>query len=227
MAELSRCSAAAAMIVSMHESCDISLNIFESVGIRFTPDILCGLGWINASFSAPADNLVMIRPSNIRVRQGRKLRYRIASRQPPDSVAAVDFDGVARVLRSLVELVVDGNKTPLAYSVEISVGAICSSVDLVVQVPEDAAWGSEVVLRRVSAAGCDVALDEAPVRVIVGYNHEPVPEGRVFTAARAGDIPALTQALDDGCSTQESTQETGGVGFSVSRHGLTQCVCTV
>jgi hypothetical protein len=41
------------------------------------------------------------------------------------------------------------------------------------------------------------------VRVIVGFNHEPAPAGRVYAAAHVGDNLGLTQALDDGCSTQE------------------------
>jgi hypothetical protein len=76
-----------------------------------------------------------------------------------------------------------------------------------VLVPQDAAPGSQVLLRRVSVAGCDVTLGEVPVRVIVGFNHEPSTNGRVYAAAQIGNIPALIEALDDGCSTQEVHHE--------------------
>jgi hypothetical protein len=51
-----------------------------------------------------------------------------------------------------------------------------------------------------------VALGEAPVRVIIGFNHDPAPKGRVHAAAKAGDMYALMQALDDGCSADEADE---------------------
>jgi hypothetical protein len=122
------------------------------------------------------------------------------------------IQGVARDLRAEIELVSGGLPTPLDFSAALAAGdeVIGGCIDLVVSVPEDAA-GSEVILRRVNVAGCDVPLDKATVRVIVGFNHTPAPAGRVYAAAEAGDIPALTRALDDGCSTQETDDEVRNV----------------
>jgi hypothetical protein len=49
----------------------------------------------------------------------------------------------------------------------------------------------------------------AAVAAARGYNHSPTRAGRVTAAAKAGDILALMQTLDDGCS----TQEINGVSF--------------
>jgi hypothetical protein len=124
------------------------------------------------------------------------------------TIPGVDIDLIAAA--QLVVAHIYLGRVQLGYSVEVRPATTSDSyISIVVSIPSGTSDGSEVVLRRVSVAGCDVPLGEAPVRVIVGFNHEPAPAGRVNAAAQAGNIPALTQALDDGCS----TQETGGVSF--------------
>jgi hypothetical protein len=128
-------------------------------------------------------------------------------RQEPDSCAATSIEGVARVVHTEIELVSGGLARTLEFYVVFAAGGVApvGCVDLVVPV-RGSADGSEVVLRRVSVAGCDVTLGEAPVRVVIGFNHEPAPKGRLLAAAKSGDIPAMTLALDDGCSTQETDE---------------------
>jgi hypothetical protein len=213
MAELSRCAAVAAALESMHGSGETPLGVFEGDDIAFSSSGIedpSGVGRVNASISVLAHELIVTNPLRKRVQPGGEIRFRISSRvcQEPDSCAAESFKGVARVIRAQIEKIFGGVPTTLDFSVAVSAGgeAPGGCIDLVVTVPADAALGSEVVLRRVSVAGCDVALGKAPVRVIVGFNHEPVPVGRLYASALLGDIPALTQALDDGCSTQETDE---------------------
>jgi hypothetical protein len=125
------------------------------------------------------------------------------------TIPGVDVDIVATAQLVVARIFLGG--VELGYSIEVAPATTTSHgcISVVVPIPENTAEGSQFVLRRVSVAGYDVALGEAPVRVIVGFNHEPAPAGRVYAAAQAGDIPALTQALDDGCSTQEAD----GVSF--------------
>jgi hypothetical protein len=214
MGELSRCAAAAAALEIMHGSSEAIVDVFEGDDVVFSPsssEVPSDLGRVNASESIPAHELV-IQPLRKRVQAGGEIRFRITSRvrQEPASVscAAESFKGIARVIHAQIQQLLVGLSTALYYTVALAAGgeAPGSYVDLVVSVPEDAALGSQVVLRRVIVAGCDVALDMEPVRVIVGFNHAPAPAGRVFDAAQAGDIPSLTQALDDGCSTQEADE---------------------
>jgi hypothetical protein len=77
-----------------------------------------------------------------------------------------------------------------------------SGVLLSVPVPDSAPEGSRVVMTRVSIGDCSVALGEAPLQTIVGFNHSPETEGPVHAAAYAGDVAALTRLLEDGASTE-------------------------
>jgi hypothetical protein len=203
MAELSTVAAAAALQVSLL-STNVTLDYFESNDVGFTSGSQ-DLGRMDASVSVAAHDLVA-RPLRKRVQAGAEARFRITPRvhQESASCAAASIEGIARVVRAEFVLIVDGHARTLAFSVVLAASGETQvgSVDLVVAVPHDTALGSEVALHRVMVACCDVPLGEAPVS-IVGFNHEPAPAGRVYAAARAGDIPALTQALDDGCSTQE------------------------
>ena len=92
------------------------------------------------------------------------------------------------------------NKVPLAYDIVLS---STGNINVNAAIPFDAPLGSEVVLCRASVGGSDVPLGEVLSRVTVGYNHEESPEGPVTAAAKAGDIAALMQALDNGGSTEE------------------------
>ena len=91
-------------------------------------------------------------------------------------------------------------KVPLAYDVVLS---STSCINVSATIPSDAPLGSEVVLCRASVGGSDVPLGQVLPRVTLGYNHEEAPEGPVTAAAKAGDVPALMQALDNGGSTEE------------------------
>jgi hypothetical protein len=194
---------ATAMLQASLLSTNVSLDYIESNDVRFASGSQ-DLGRVGASVSVAA-HVLIIHPLRKRAQAGAEARFRITSRvrQEPDSCAAASVEGVARVLRAEIELVAGGLTRALEFSVALSAGgeAPGDCIYLVVAVPKDAALGSEVVLRRVRVAGCDVALGMEPVRVVVGFIHERTPEGQVFAAAQAGDIPALTQALDDGCST--------------------------
>ena len=57
-----------------------------------------------------------------------------------------------------------------------------------------------------SLAGHILPSDCLPVTLQVGYNHAPAPEGAVYAAAEAGDVPALQAALDAGGSTEEADE---------------------
>jgi hypothetical protein len=95
----------------------------------------------------------------------------------------------------------------------IEVGAPASNaahddcINIVVQIPADAEAGEEVVLQSASIAGSCVELGETCVKTVVGFNHAPeFVEGRLYFAAAADNIIALTEALDDGCSTHQMNE---------------------
>jgi hypothetical protein len=213
MAESSSCAGLAEELRYFLDSSRISIPVdhIENTDVLFTfgsEDQNPNLGRIDSSACMLACDLIIVRPIRKRTPLGREVVFRVAPlerQEGGDRTASIE--GVARVIRAHIELIIDDMKIDLAYSVTLSVDTHSRSgcVDLVVPVPSNAPNGSEVVLRRVSAADCDVTLpaDDAPVRVIVGFNHAPAPAGRVFAAAAAGNLPALTEALDDGCSTRE------------------------
>jgi hypothetical protein len=90
-------------------------------------------------------------------------------------------------------------KLAVTYEPSVAHGGVLLSVSA----PSSAPEGSRVVIRRACVAGCDVALGEAPLEVVVGFNHAPAPEGPVYAASKAGDAPALVRLLDGGSSTEE------------------------
>lgn len=63
---------------------------------------------------------------------------------------------------------------------------------------------ASVALQSLTVAGRPLTSDRLPAALPVGYNHIPAPEGAVYAAANAGDMPALQAALDDGGSTEEA-----------------------
>jgi hypothetical protein len=105
---------------------------------------------------------------------------------------------------------------PVAYEVSIAHDGVLISVTVPASAPE----GSRVVISRVSVAGCDVALGEAPLEVIVGFNHAPTPKGSVMAAAEAGDVPALMRLLDGGASTEEKVWVSGLIRVDLSDIGF-------
>jgi hypothetical protein len=106
---------------------------------------------------------------------------------------------VSAQLQQPGDLGVPPAQLPAAYEVSIAHGGVLMSVPVPASAPE----GSCVVISRVSIAGCDVALGEVPLEVIVGFNHAPAPEGPVIAAVEAGGVPALMRLLDGGASTEE------------------------
>jgi hypothetical protein len=91
---------------------------------------------------------------------------------------------------------------PVVYEPSVVHGSVLISV----VVPASAPEGSRVVISRVSVSGCDVALGEAPLEVVIGFNHASEPEGPVMAAAEAGDAPALMRLLEGGASTEEKDE---------------------
>ena len=69
---------------------------------------------------------------------------------------------------------------------------------------------ASVTLVSLSLAGRPLLCDCLPATLRVGYNHAPAPEGPVFAAAKAGDVPALLAAIEEGGSTEEADEVCGG-----------------
>jgi hypothetical protein len=95
---------------------------------------------------------------------------------------------------------------PVAYELSILHGGVLISAAIPASAPE----GSRVVISRVSVAGYDVALGEAPLEVIVGFNHDSAPQGPVIAAAGACNVQALNRLLEGGASTEETDRVGGG-----------------
>jgi hypothetical protein len=92
----------------------------------------------------------------------------------------IDFVALAQLVIAHIELSVRQN-TAVGYSVEVALTTTTHRcISIVAPIPSDTEDGTEVILRRVSVAGCDVPLGKAVVRVIVGFNHEPGLAGRLY-----------------------------------------------
>jgi hypothetical protein len=213
MTDLLSCNAATGMLRSVLCSVAVGIDHVENTDIEYSRDIVNvahmggNFGRVDASASVPAHDLVLIGPRNKRVEPGGTVTFHITTRvyQEPGPGVTVTFAGIARNVRAYITLGIQGNTKSVAYSVAVSA---CddrdSCIDVVALVPVDATRGSEIVLCSAFIANCGMALSiERVMRVIVGFNQEPTHEGRVCAATYAGDIPALVQALDDGCSMQE------------------------
>jgi hypothetical protein len=111
---------------------------------------------------------------------------------------------VSAELQQPADLCVAPAQLPAAYEVLMAHGGVLVTVPF-----PTAPEGSRVVISRISVAGCDVALGEAPLEVIVGFNHAPAPKGVVWDASAAGDAPALTRLLHGGASTEEKNDVSG------------------
>jgi hypothetical protein len=96
---------------------------------------------------------------------------------------------------------------PVTYAPSDAHGAVICSVAVPVTSPD----GSHIVVLRASVAGCDVALDVAPLQVTVGYNHSPAPQGPMYAAAEAGSVMTLMRVLDSGGSTEEKDPVSGTI----------------
>ena len=69
---------------------------------------------------------------------------------------------------------------------------------------------ASVTVVSLSLAGQPLPCECLPATLRGGYNHAPAPEGAIFAAAWAGDVPALRVALDAGGSTEEADTVRGG-----------------
>jgi hypothetical protein len=182
-----------------------------------------GLGSISAA-TCPPTSCLSIAPLKLRVPLGRAARFVLAG-----SICTADT-AVLAILTSnaIVQVVLEpsGMNAPgplsertrargpnkaeaaspalarllaVTYEPSITHGGVLVSAAF----PASATEGSRVVISHISVAGCDVALGEAPLEVIVGFNHAPALGGPMMAAALAGDAPALTRLLDGGASTEE------------------------
>jgi len=79
---------------------------------------------------------------------------------------------------------------------------------------------ASVTVLSLSLAGRPLPCACLPATLRVGYNHAPAQEGSVFTAAKAGDVPALLAAIEEGGSTEEADEVRGG-----ERRGDTDLIC--
>lgn len=126
---------------------------------------------------------------------------------PPILLTGPSFDlAVTTSNLVLAHIVLNScSDTPLAYRVEPSstVDAL-GCVDITAAIPDGSGTGDAVILCNLSIAGREVPLGDSPVQVIIGFNHAPSPVGLVTGPARAGNVPALVRALEDGGSTQEA-----------------------
>ena len=77
---------------------------------------------------------------------------------------------------------------------------------------------ASVTIVSLSLAGRPLLCDCLPATLRVGYNHTPAPEGEVFAAAQAGDVPALLAAIEEGGSTEEA-DEVRWDGAPMGSHG--------
>ena len=71
-----------------------------------------------------------------------------------------------------------------------------------------ASWAdaASVTVLSLTLAGRPLPCEGLPVTLQVGYNHAPALGGAVFAAARAGDVPSLVAAIDEGGSTEEADE---------------------
>jgi hypothetical protein len=150
-----------------------------------------------------------------RVKAGRAAAFVLAP--PADAIYGDSNASVITTLAALVQISVELQQPddlgvppaqlPADYEASIAHGG----VRITLSVPASAPEGSRVVISRVSVAGCDVALGEAPLEVIVGFNHAPAPDGPVMAAAESGDVPALLRLLNGGASTEEKNAVSGRI----------------
>jgi hypothetical protein len=152
-----------------------------------------------------------------RVMPGGVFTFRLALRCAMESAAEAQTGADPAVTAQTVKAHITLSSKPhdpLEYHVKPSstvcaaqTAAMYSSVDIIAAVSAGVTEGECVVLSSASIAGVDIPLGEAPIKIIIGFNHTPAPEGPVFAAIDAGDIVALTRALnDDDGSTQEATK---------------------
>jgi hypothetical protein len=113
--------------------------------------------------------------------------------------AMIELSGGTAVAESPIAATHPEQELPVSYEPSVAHGG----VRIAVPVPASAPDGSRIVVRRLVVGGCEFSLGEAPLQVIVGYNHAPAVAGPVNTAVVSDDVPALMRALEGGASTEE------------------------
>jgi hypothetical protein len=171
-----------------------------------------GIGFIDPPNCPPASSCSLSCLQK-RVNAGRAAAFVLAP--PADAIYGDTNASVIATLTALVQisaelqqpedLGVPPAQLPAAYELSLTHGGVLITVSVPASVP----GGSRVVISRVSVAGFDVALGEAPLEVIVGFNHFSEPEGPVMAAAEVGDVPTLLCLLDGGASTEEKDTVSG------------------
>jgi hypothetical protein len=152
------------------------------------------------SLEMPDAGDIIVTSTSRRIRGDGRLAFRLS----PISTAC-DVDLIAFTHAIVAHIEMSDLPAQILYSVEVApAAASIGCIDIIVPLPAGVDEGTEVVLRSVSIAGCNIELGAVPMRVIVGFNHAPAPAALAFAAVRVGDIAALTQALDNGCSTREA-----------------------
>ena len=92
-----------------------------------------------------------------------------------------------------------------AFSVDVS-ACPSDSGCMIRALVHPASWAdaTSVTVVSLTVAGRPLTCNRLPAALPVGYNHTPAPQGEVYAAASAGDVPVLQAALDAGGSTEEA-----------------------
>jgi hypothetical protein len=80
--------------------------------------------------------------------------------------------------------------------------ATSDGIDIIVPVPTSVQRGACIILKQLSVAGEDIAVDENAV-VVIGFSHFRGPGGPAIAAAKSGNFDTLLAALEQGASTEE------------------------
>jgi hypothetical protein len=189
----------------------LSLAPSELAIIAFTHPLggIDGIGVVDAP-SCPPPSYLSITCLQKHVRSGRAAAFLLAP--PAEAGCGSPGSAVCSSIAALAQVIVvlqtpDDARAlqaaapllPVTYEPSATHGGVL----ITVLVPASAPEGSRVVISRASVAGYDVALGGVPLQATVGFNHTPAQAGPVFKAARWGDVPALSSALDGGASTEE------------------------
>jgi hypothetical protein len=208
---------------SLHQR-DLPLAPVEPPSITLSRDN-CGVGRVHAPpcFSF---NSLSIRCLSRRVHPGRSATFALV---PHAHERRVEDGPVLAMLASVVTIAAtlqppsmfiapSGRKrarlpssTPVFAPLLPVTCKLSSHGDLLICVtaPASASEGSRLVINNVSIAGCEMALGEAPLQSIVGFNHASLPKGPVSDAAGNGDVPTLMLLLHSGASTEEKAEVSG------------------
>jgi hypothetical protein len=177
----------------------------ETPAIVFYPEAasdVVSVGSIRSPEVFPASTL-RVHATARRVRRDGLVVFRLV---PTTTASFIDLVHSTQLIDAVIRIenCAGAASTAALYNVKVTQATDSHGcIDIVVPIDAETVVGSQVVLRSVSIAGCDVALSDAPLRVIVGFENDPAPAGRAYAAVEACSFTALMQALNDGCSMQE------------------------